>query len=369
MTTTFGIEEETMLVDPASLLPVACEPVFGAVRADPETGPFVSREYLASQIEFSSPVYTRLPEAFDGISRFREVVAAACSESGLVAWNGGTPFATPDGPPDVTPSPRYEGIARGFGAVVDDHQINALHVHVGVPSRAEGVRAMNAMRPWLPVLLALGGNSPFWRGRDTGFASWRSILMSRWTTNGCPPSFEGPEDYDTRLARLVGVGGTADAATVAWNLRLSESLPTVEFRVFDAQLEAWQSVLLAAICRALVLTALGDASPPVAVDPELLDAAAWHAARDGLTGLLVHPVSGSLASADEVVAELRRRIGPALQESGDAASVDELLHRLLREGGGATLQRAAHAEGGREALGRIGSRRWPIRAGRAIFRG
>jgi carboxylate-amine ligase len=352
METTFGIEEETMLVEPVSLVPVACDAVFGVVRNDPVSGPFVSREYLAAQLEFSSPVFTDLDEAERGLARFRVAVAEACSPLGMLAWNGGTPFDTSGWRPVVTPSSRYEGIARGFGAVVDDHQINALHVHVGVPSRSDGVRVMNAVRPWLPVLLALGGNSPFWRGRDTGFASWRSILMSRWTTNGCPPSFAGADDYDSRLARLVGVGGTADAATVAWNLRLSETLPTVEFRVFDAQLEAWQSVLLAAICRALVVGALGepDAGAAVAMQPELLDAAAWHAARDGMTGRLVHPVTGSLEPAGDVVAQLRRRIDPALRELGDAASVDDRLQRLLREGTGAMVQRAAHARAGIEGL-------------------
>ncbi|MGD8169040.1 carboxylate-amine ligase [Herbiconiux sp. P16] len=349
MTTTFGIEEETMLVDSTSLIPEACDAVFRAVRADPDLAPFVSREYLASQIEFSSPVYTELQDAFDGLGRFRAAVSGGCVGAGLLAWNGGAPFAT-SGRPVVTPSSRYEGIARGFGAVVDDHQINALHVHVGVPNRTDGVRVMNAVRPWLPVLLALGGNSPFWRGRDTGFASWRSILMTRWTTNGCPPSFAGADDYDARLARLVGIGGTADAATVAWNLRLSETLPTIEFRVFDAQLSAWHSVLLAAICRALVVAALGDSGPPLAMHPELLDAAAWHAARDGVTGRLVQPATGSLEPAADVVAELLRHIEPALHELGDAASVDDLVQRLLREGTGAMVQRAAYAEGGLEGL-------------------
>ncbi|MCS5719356.1 YbdK family carboxylate-amine ligase [Herbiconiux sp. CPCC 205763] len=350
MLTTFGIEEETMLVDRASLAPVDGDAVFHAVRADPLSGPFVSREYLASQVEFSSPVYTSLQDASDGLARFRAAVAGGCSESGVLAWNGGVPFRTVGRRPRVTRSPRYEGISRGFGAVVDDHQISALHVHVGVPNRAEGVRVMNAVRPWLPVLLALGGNSPFWRGSDTGFASWRSILMSRWTTNGCPPSFDGPGDYDARLARLVGVGGTADAATVAWNLRLSETHPTIEFRVFDAQLESWQSVLLAAICRALVVTALDEPRPEIAIHPELLDAAAWHAARDGLSARLVHPVTGSLESAADVVAELLRRITPALQHLGDAASVDDRLQQLLREGTGAMMQRAAHAKAGIEGL-------------------
>ena len=346
---TFGIEEETMLVDPETLVPVYGDAVFRAMRSDPVSGPFVSREYLACQVEFSSPVFTELVDAERSLAAFRAAVARAADIEGAIAWNGGVPFATSDAPPTVTRSPRYEGIARGFGAVVDDHRINALHVHVGVPSRADGVRAMNAVRPWLPVLLALGGNSPFWNGRDTGFASWRSILMSRWTTNGCPPVFVDAEDYDARLARLVGVGGTADVATVAWNLRLSEAVPTVEFRIFDAQLDTWQSVLLAALCRALVATALeepGGSEQTPAMHPELLDAALWHAARDGISDRLVHPETGALASADDVVADLRRHIDSALRSSGDAAFVDRGLQRLRTDGTGATLQRAAFARAG-----------------------
>src|SRR6185503_4533061 len=98
--------------------------------------------------------------------------------------------------------------------LVGDHQINGLHVHVGVPDRDAGIRALNALRPWMPVLLALSANSPFWRGRDTGYDSWRAIHSQRWTIHGIPPRFRDSADYDDALAALSGIGATSDAGTV-----------------------------------------------------------------------------------------------------------------------------------------------------------
>ena len=127
--------------------------------------------------------------------------------------------------------------------------------------------------------------------------------MRRWVTGGCPPVFADAADYDRRLAALVGVGGTVDVETVAWNARLSEHYPTIEFRVFDAQLEAADSVMLAALARGLVERAIADdAEPMPAVDSELLDASLWHAARDGMTDQLV--CDGRMVPALAAVEEL-----------------------------------------------------------------
>ena len=118
----------------------------------------------------------------------------------------------------------------------------------------------------------MSGNSPLWRGYDTGYDSWRTVLLRRWTTTGCPPSFVDAADYDRRLERLLGIGGTADLALIAWDVRLSEHLPTIEFRMGDAQLDAESIVLITALCRALV-----DAC--ARRRPEATDAAASASAR------------------------------------------------------------------------------------------
>lgn len=348
---TFGLEEEFMLVDPGSLEPVPeAREILDSLRRS--AGADGTKEFLASQIEHSSRVFSTLPDALAELTAFRERLAATAAERGLAAASVGVPFQTTPYPL-LTPGDRYEEVEHEFRSVVADHQVNGLHVHVHVPDREAGVRALNGVRTWIPVLLALSGNSPFWRGADTGFCSWRTILLRRWVTGNCPPRFEDAADYDRRLRQLVGVGGTVDVETVAWNARLSEHWPTLEFRVFDAQLEAEDSVLLAALARGLVAVALDDDDEALDPPPELLDAALWHAARDGISGNLVHPVTGHLEPARTVVDALLDRVRQRLELASDIEFVTASLDRIFRDGIGADRQRAAHARGNIIRLGDV----------------
>lgn len=350
---TFGIEEEVMLLGPVTLRPAhAAQDALGWLRADQALSPFLSREYLASQLEFSSPVFSHAEEAAGCLRHFRRRVADAADSAGVIAASVGMPFDT-TGSPDITESARYHDIADEYRAVTVEHQINALHVHVAIGSREAGVRILNRVRVWLPALLAISGNSPYWKGQDTGFASWRSMQMQRWTTHGCPPRFADADDYARRTRLLLGVGGTSDLATIAWNVRLSDTHPTIEFRVFDAQLERDTTVAFAALCRALVITT--DTRPngsDITADapPELLDAALWLAARDGITGKLVHPHTEELAPAAVVIDALLAFVHDALEHSGDTAAVKDSVHRLLTDGTGAERQRRSYASHGLRGL-------------------
>jgi carboxylate-amine ligase len=354
--TTFGVEEEYIFLDPATLRPVNVgDDVHRQLLAGSPRSKFVSHEFLASQIERSTPVFASLDQAEADLLTFRTRLSVAAAERDVVAASVGAPFQT-SGWPEVTDIERYHTVETEFRGLVTDHLINGLHIHVGIPSREAGVEALNRVRAWLPTLLALAGNSPFWHGADTGFASWRSVHMRRWSTIGCPPPFLDAADYRRRTNALVGVGGTYDVKTIWWNARLSEAHPTVEVRVCDAQLEVWQTTLLAGITRALVTTALADAErgvAPIAIAPELLDAALWHAARDGTSSQLLHPATSTLQPASAVVDALLSYLSDALDETGDRPRVLALLERSRLVGSGAERQRAAVRDGGRPALRKL----------------
>lgn len=348
----FGIEEEFMFLSRDALSPVATgESARRAMLDDPALARFVSHEFLASQIEYSSPILANAAQAARELSGFRSRLSEIASSLGVIAAGTGIPFDT-TGRPAPTRGARYEHIRSEIRALVKDHQLNAAHVHVNVPSRETGVHALNGVRGWLPTLLALGANSPFWQGKDTGFASWRGLLARRWATTGCPPPFLDADDYAKRTARLVALGVATDRESISWNARLSERFPTLEVRVFDSQLDAESTVLLALLSRALVTTAL-DCAPSAPIDYEVLDAATWRAARDGLRGQLVDTVSGELVGADAAVWSLVHHVTPALEAHGDAPLVHELIPRLLHNGSGADLQRAAYKRGGMPTLAEL----------------
>ncbi|MHA6693786.1 carboxylate-amine ligase [Homoserinimonas sp. A520] len=347
---TFGIEEEYVFLDPLTLEPrSAANEVYRTLGISRAESPQVQREYLVCQLERTTPVCTTLDEGLRDLGDFRRRLRGAAESHGvLVAGTGAPPRMAGAGL--VTNKQRYHAVSINYRALVRQHFLNGLHVHIGIPNREVGVQVMNRMRRWMPVIVALGGNSPFWENIDTGFSSWRTINLQRWTTHGCPPVFADAADYERRTTSLLGVGGHMDRALLAWNIRLSEKHPTIEVRGPDSQLEAWQSVLLAAIIRGLVATAMVREFPGPGPEPELLNAALWHAARDGISANLVHPDTGEMLSAKQVTGDLLDLIGGALDEHGDRDKVSGWLDRLFAEGAGADRQRAAFNSGGLPAV-------------------
>jgi carboxylate-amine ligase len=241
---------------------------------------------------------------------------------------------------------------RQAPALVEEQLINGMHVHVGIPDRSTGVRVLAGVRAWLPVVLALSANSPFWRGRDSGFASFRAVHFARWPVEGPTPVFASAEDYEARADVLLATGSVRDRGQLYWHARLSEHVPTVEIRACDVQLDPGSAVVLAGLLRGLAATALASPPPPPAdqAPVEVLRAATWAAARYGLDGDLVDPLSGRARAAKDVVGLLLDHVGPALDDAGDRDRVEAHVAEVLAGGNGATRQRSALRENGVEGL-------------------
>jgi carboxylate-amine ligase len=198
--------------------------------------------------------------------------------------------------------------------------------------------------------LAQAANWPFRGGQDTGYASWRIMQWSRWPTAGPPPYLESAQQYQAVVDALVDSGVVLDRAMLYWWVRPSAVQPTLEFRVGDVAATVEEAVLAAALVRGLVATALEDLGrdePPPAIPGELLRAAQWRAARDGLEGHGIDVLSGRQLPAWELVARLLTYIRPALEVTGDLEEVIRLVVWLRRHGSGASRQRAAYVRRGR----------------------
>ncbi|AWB88199.1 carboxylate-amine ligase [Salinibacterium hongtaonis] len=347
---TFGMEEEYAILDPMTLAPRDEAPaVYRALRVERGESRNIQREFLLSQLERPTPVCETAEAALADLIGFRRRLRDAATSVGVIAASTGT-YPLVANPIVLTDKSRYHRVLDEYRHVAKEYFYGGLHVHVGIDDRESGVRAMNALRVWMPVIAALATNSPLWKGEDTGFSSYRIIQLQRWATRGTPPAFVDADDYDRRSARIVGVGGTFDDALIAWNIRLSRKFPTIEVRVGDAQLEAWHSVLVALLIRALVSTALAEEKPADPLHPELIDSALWLAARDGISHRLVHPFTGELEVSRTVVDALLQHTAAALAAEGDAERVTEWIDRLFAEGTGADRQRAAYSAGGLPAL-------------------
>lgn len=344
-----GVEEEYLIVDPEtrSVVPRAAE-LFE--RTSAELGELVCTEITRYQLEVKTPPCSAAAELEGHLRRLRATVAAAARGLGLAVVASGTPVLGDVVPPLITEHPRYGVGIANYRALHDEQTICAGHVHVHLPDRERAVLVSNHLRPWLPVLIAMFANSPFWAGRDTGYASWRALTWSKWPVAGPPPYFRSLAHFDETVAALTASGALVDPGTIFWDVRPSSRLPTLEVRVTDVPATAEESALLAAMVRGLVVTFLAkvEAGDPGAMVPgELLRVAYWRAARDGLDGHGFDPVSATLQPAAELVASLLDLIGPALDEAGDLEMVGERLAHLLRYGTGAARQRVAFERDGR----------------------
>ncbi|MFC5722941.1 glutamate--cysteine ligase [Streptomyces gamaensis] len=351
---TLGIEEEYLLLDPATALPVPmAEQVCAAVDLEPVVHEReVQAELLQAQVEVATPVCADLAEAGHHLQRLRHAVSSAAKKAGCRIAACGTAPRTGLAPVPVTRKPRYLAMRSQAGRLVEEQLVNGMHVHVAIPDREMGVAVLNRLRPWLPVLVAMTANSPLWNGQDTGFASWRTVVYSRWPVCGPPPFFADLADYEQRIQALLEAGAIADRGQLYWQARLSDRYPTIEVRCADVQLRADDAVMFGGIVRGLVATAIHDEKTGGRAPharPELLSAATWHAARHGLEGELVDP-DGKRRGAEDVVRTLLGHVAQALEESGDTRQVDSLVRRLLRRGSPADRQRRVLAADGLRAL-------------------
>jgi carboxylate-amine ligase len=235
-------------------------------------------------------------------------------------------------------------MALEYRQLVDEQQVAACQVQVGVPDRDLAVRITRRIRDWLPTLLALSVSSPYFAHQDTGYASYRTVVTSRWPTVGPPPDLASAAEYDRVVNILVESGVISDAGMVYFDARPSSRYPTVEVRVADSCPRIDDVVLLASLARGLITVAAAEdaAGRPLPETPQvLLRAATWRAARSGLSGHLVDPATRSAVPAGVRIDALLAHVRPALEARGEWDTALDLLSDLRHRGTSATRQRHA----------------------------
>ncbi|MFD5329622.1 glutamate--cysteine ligase [Streptomyces sp. NPDC127092] len=347
---TFGVEEELLLVDPGTGIP---QPLSGTVteiagwhadvlrrsdRAEP-----AKAELFCEMLEIGTRPCVTSAELDEQLRQARIAAAAAAKEAGAAVAALATAPVRFD--PLLNPADRYRRIEDRFARLVDDKLTCACHVHVHLTSAEEGVGVLDRIRPWLAPLLALSANSPYWQGRDTGYASWRHQLWSRWPMAGPSELYGDVEAYEETTRAMLASEVLVDDHMVYFDARLSRRYPTVEIRVGDVCQHVEDGLLLAVLVRALVETEARAWRAGLDADPvptAVLRLAAWRASRHGLGDALLHPLTWQPAPAAEVLEALLDHVGPALDAAGDRDLAERGVAQLLARGTGADLQRAAH---------------------------
>jgi carboxylate-amine ligase len=351
---TLGIEEELLVVDARTGEPSArSEEVIRRAhqrledqgdgetgRPDHKPGGHVGQELQMQQLEVDTPPRTNLADLREDLLAWRRAVASSAEDNDARLVAAGTsplPSVT-----RITPDDRYRWMRERFGVTAEDQLTCGCHVHVVVEDDEEGVAVIDRVRPWLPVLLALSANSPFWQGRDSGYASFRSQSWIRWPSAGPTDVFGSAKAYRGVVDDMLASEVLLDEGMVYFDARLSPRYPTVEIRATDVCLDPVDAVLVGALCRGLVEASARSwrhGEPPSTVPTAVLRLATWQAGKSGVDGPLLDPMTGRPRPSREVIDSLVAHVGTELEATGDLAFVQEQVAEVMSRGNGARHQR------------------------------
>ena len=341
---TIGVEEEYQIIDPQTReLCDRSKQIIGYVRdkLEPEDKDVIQPEMYRSQVEIATVVCQSLSEVRRELTRCRQAVIDAAEVEGKAIAAAGTHPFSDWREQQITPKTRYQNLQADFKQLISELIIFGNHVHVGLSDRHLALQVINRVRIWLPVLLAVSANSPFWLGRKTGYASFRTEMWTRLPMTGSPPVFTDEQEYQAVVRDLITVGAIADPTNIYWDIRLSDKFPTIEFRVTDICLTVEEAVTIAGLVRALVWTGYQEVIndlPLPQVRPELLQVAQWYAARYGLTDNLIDVEAKAPVSAASLLDNFLNYLRPALEKFGDWQTISASVGKILERGNGAQRQ-------------------------------
>ncbi|MDP8911800.1 MAG: YbdK family carboxylate-amine ligase [Actinomycetota bacterium] len=320
-----GVEEELMILDAETLL---LSPGVETLVRETEAVALPGRlktELFASVVELNTATCGSVAEAAEALAALRGAADEAARRNALrLAGAGSHPISDPE-TQAIAPEPRYREFVDYAGVSARVQGVSGLHVHVGVPSADACFHALERVVPWLPVVLALSANSPYFAGRETGFASNRAPVLAQLPRSGAPPAFRSYAEWQAWVERLVRLGVTADYTRIWWDIRPHPRFGTLEVRMPDQPTSIEMTFAFVALIQALVVTALRE--PPPAHDASRRGDYAhnrWAAARFGVEAALIHPDGEREVAVRELVAELLARVEPAARELGGS----DLLARL-----------------------------------------
>jgi carboxylate-amine ligase len=292
-----GIEEELFCLDAESLEPAP----FPAEHLDGER---LKAELFTTLVELATPVCATVEEALAELAELRARAKGFAAERGLVVAAAGTwPTAVPEEQP-VTPEAGLRRFADYAGPSARRQYCCGLHVHVGVESAEVCMERLEAVLPWLPLVLALSASSPYLAGQETGLASTRAEILTLLPRTGAPPVFSSYAEWERFAERLVTLGLADSYTRIWWDARPHPRYGTLELRMPDQPTRLEATAALAALLQALVAGA--ETGGPA--DRGLYAQNRWAALRFGRAAELVHPGGARLVQVGELLAELLERL-------------------------------------------------------------
>lgn len=344
---TIGIEEEYQIIDPETreLRSYITEILHDDRMLLGEIKP----ELHQSMVEIGTNVCRTPAEAAAELRRLRRLVMDLAARKNLKVVAAGThPFSDWE-KQEITPLARYLGVRQDMQLLAQQLLIFGTHVHIGIEDREFMIDAMNVARYFMPHLLCLSSSSPFWRERDTGLKSYRSVIFRHFPRTGVPRIMSSHGEFEALCNKLVRTGCIPDGSKIYWDVRPHHRFPTLEFRFLDVCTRVEEAVCMAAILQAIVLKQYKlrrDNCTFRVYLSDLIEENKWRAVRHGLDGKLIDFGKEEEVPARDLILELLEWfIADVVDELGSRAEV-EYAYKILEHGSSADRQLATYAQTG-----------------------
>jgi len=340
---TLAVEEEFAVLDPETLsLTNRFEELQAAAQDTPLEEHLVG-ELIASEVEVRTGRCDTFDEAAARLVERRTQLFELADSVGVALAATGTHPWSPWQEQRIIDTPHYRRNDELLRYVVWRNNTFGLHVHVAINGPDRAIAVCNALRNFLPELLAVSASSPFIENVNSGLHSARTEIFTRtFPRCGVPDSYDGWDDFERYVRFLYDTRSIDEHTQLWWSVRPHLAYPTVEIRICDAQPDLADARALAALCYALtarIARAFDDGEPLPSYPHRLIEENFWRAIRYGLSGELIDLATGDVRPARAHLERLVEWVQPAAEELGFAQ------HLAVPAANASERQIARHAEG------------------------
>ena len=344
---TVAVEEEFALLDPATLgLVNRFEELQAAAQGTP-LEPHLVGELIASEVEIRTGRCQTFEEAAVLLGERRAQLRELAEPLGIALAGTGTHPWSPWQEQRIIDTPHYRRNDEILRYVVWRNNSFGLHVHVAIKGPDCAIAVCNALRNFLPEVLALSASSPFVENVNSGLHSSRTQIFTRMFPRcGIPDAYDGWDDFERYVRFLYDTGSIDEHTQLWWSVRPHLAFPTIEIRICDAQPDLAEARSLAALCHALtvrIARALDEGEPLPDYPRRLTEENLWRAIRYGLSGELIDLSTGEVRPARAHLERLLEWVLPAAEEVGAAPylaipTANAAERQIARHREGATLE-------------------------------
>ncbi len=345
---TLGIEEEYMVLDPVTY-DLKSHVELGLLSKGQEVlHEHIKPEMHGSMLEIGTGICRNVTEAYAEVRKIRGIVSDLAKQNGLCIGAASThPFARWEDQ-EIYPDERYKVLVEDMQVLARSLLIFGMHVHIGIENREVQIQLMNEMRYFMPHILAISTNSPFWEGIDTGLKSFRSKIFERFPRTALPDLFSSYGEYQNYVNLLVKTGSIDNAKKIWWDIRPHPFFPTLEVRICDLPMRIEETIAIAAICQAVAAKLYSLYEKNLSFREyrrSLLMENKWRAVRYGLDGKLIDWGRQREMPARELIKELLLFVDDVVDDLGSRKEV-EYIYEIMEMGSGADRQLRVFRETG-----------------------